>query len=72
MYRLRGGGVCTQTEGGSVRRVTTSNSSALRLPKPASPAGKLPSQAKVLFYRARCWSVTAIPYRCIKPSFTIS
>ena len=37
-----GGGVYTQTKGGSVRRVTPANSSALRLPKPASPAGKTP------------------------------
>ena len=74
VYRLRGGG------GGSVHRLKVALFAGWRhqnlqrldcLSRRRQPE-KLPSQAKVLFYRARCWPLTAIPYRCIKPSFTIS
>ena len=75
VYRLRGGG-----GGGSIQRLKLALFAGWRqqtlqhldwLSRRRQPE-KLPSQAKVLFYRARCWSLTAIPYRCIKPSFTIS
>ena len=71
----RAGGVYTQTKGSSVRLFAGWRQQTLQhldcLSRRHQPE-KLPSQAKVLFYRARCWPLTAIPYRCIKPSFTIS
>ena len=81
--RTEGGLSCVQTEGrggGSIQRLKLALFAGWRqktlqhldwLSRRRQPE-KLPSQAKVLFYRARCWSLTAIPYRCIKPSFTIS
>ena len=75
VYRLRGGG-----GGGSIHRLKVALFAGWRqqtlqhldcLSRRRQPE-KLPSQAKMLFYRACCWSLTAIPYRCIKPSFTIS